>query len=102
MNLYGYFEAIAKGKLINGPRFKQLLEDNGIALSDICRLQHVKGNNYIATITNDRTYFDAVNRFKPPVDRVEATEKGNSHRKGTNISYLVGEMLSGSKTPSIL
>ena len=88
MNLYGYLDAIARNKPVNGPRFKHMLEAQGVSLEALGKLRHIKGDTYKVDVINGSLFNILQLQFKPPVNRVEAAVKGNSHRVGTTTSYL--------------
>ena len=88
--LNDYLEKILHGQPINYEAFlKKLPESFRHRHRDIFATDKVQTNRWIVTILDETAFAELQNVAQVPVSRVDAAKKGNSHRHGTEVSFLL-------------
>ena len=96
MNIYQYLQKIEAGKAVNAIKFGRLLENEGLKLTDLGPLKHIKLDNYTVSNINRDTLHTWLVRFSAPTSRVDASRRMlDSHKHRTSSSYFIGKKLDG-------
>lgn len=85
-----YLEKILRGQPINYEAFlKKLPEAFRRRHRKLFATEKVKTNRWLVTILNETAFTELQDVTQTPVSRVDAAKKGNSHRHGTEVSFLL-------------
>ncbi|MGC8118859.1 hypothetical protein [Marinobacter sp. VGCF2001] len=85
-----YLEKILRGQAINFEAFlKKLPESFCRRHRELFAAEKVKNNRWLVTILDERAFAELQDVAQVPVSRVDAAKKGNSHRHGTEVSFLL-------------
>jgi len=88
--LNDYLEKILRGQPINYDAFlKKLPETFRRRHREIFATEKVQTNRWIVTILDETAFTELQGVAQAPVSRVDAAKKGNSHRHGTEVSFLL-------------
>ncbi len=88
--LNDYLDKILRGQPINYEAFlKQLPEAFRRRHRELFATEKVKANRWIVTILDETAFTELQDLAQTPVSRVDAAKKGNSHRHGTEVSFLL-------------
>lgn len=88
--LNNYLEKILKGEPINyGAFLKQLPERFRNQHSEIFSTVKVDTNRWAVTVEDESTFAELLYSAQAPVDRADAAKRGDSHRHGTDVSFLL-------------
>jgi len=88
--LNDYLEKILRGQPINYEAFlKKLPEAFRRRHRDLFAAEKVQTNRWIVRVLDEAAFAELQNIAQAPVSRVEAAKKGNSHRHGTAVSFLL-------------
>ncbi|MFB2765411.1 Wadjet anti-phage system protein JetD domain-containing protein [Marinobacter shengliensis] len=100
-----YLEKILKGRAINYEAFLKKLPD---ALRrrhrDLFATEKVGANRWQVTILDEAAFAALQRQAAAPVSRVDAAKKGDSHRHGTEVSFLLvyHHALTGNRPDSVV
>ncbi|GGC56146.1 hypothetical protein [Marinobacter halophilus] len=85
-----YLQKILKGQAINYEAFlKKLPEAFRRRHRDLFSTEKVAANRWRVTVLNTSMFDELQRHVATPVSRVDAARKGNSHRHGTEVSFLL-------------
>ncbi|MBB5321314.1 DUF2220 family protein [Marinobacter oulmenensis] len=85
-----YLRKILNGVPINYEAFlKRLPKRFRNRQRDIFTACKVSANRWVVTIDDESAFADLLHLAEAPVDRVDAAKKGNSHRQGTGVSFVL-------------
>lgn len=85
-----YLQKIIRGQPINYEAFlKKLPEPFRRRHREIFATEKVQMNRWLVTVLDDAEFAILQNAVAAPVSRVDAARKGNSHRHGTDVSFLL-------------
>lgn len=85
-----YLEKIARGLPINYEAFlKKLPEPVRRRHRDFFATEKVESNRWIVTVLDESVFAELQRVAQSPISRVDAARKGNSHRHGTDVSFLL-------------
>lgn len=85
-----YLEKILRGQPINYDAFlKKLPEPFRSRRKELFATEKVQTNRWVVTILDKSAFAELQNVAQAPVSRVDAARKGNSHRHGTEVSFLL-------------
>ncbi|MEQ9546376.1 MAG: DUF2220 family protein [Marinobacter sp.] len=85
-----YLEKILRGQPINYEAFlKKLPEQFRCRHREVFATEKVQTNRWIVTIRDETAFAELQNVAQAPVSRIDAAKKGNSHRHGTDVSFLL-------------
>lgn len=85
-----YLQKILQGQPINYEAFLKKLPDTiRRRHRDIFATDRVQANRWIVTVLDETAFAELQNVTEAPVSRVDAAKKGNSHRHGTEVSFLL-------------
>lgn len=85
-----YLKKILRGQPINYEAFlKKLPESFRCRHRDIFATEKVQTNRWVVTVLDETGFAELQNRAEAPASRVDAAKKGNSHRHGTDVSFLL-------------
>ncbi|MDY6799582.1 MAG: hypothetical protein SVX28_12815, partial [Pseudomonadota bacterium] len=85
-----YLEKILRGQPINYEAFlKKLPEAFRRRHRELFATEKVKTNGWLVTILDQAAFTKLQDVAQTPVSRVDAAKKGNSHRHGTDVSFLL-------------
>jgi len=88
--LNDYLQKILRGEAINYEVFlKKLPKPFRRRHRDLFATEKVGGNRWIVTILDETAFVELQNLAAVPVSRADAARKGDSHRHGTNVSFLL-------------
>jgi len=88
--LNDYLQKILRGQPINYEAFlKKLPELFRRRHRELFATEKVQTNRWLVTILDEVAFAELQNTAEAPVSRVGAARKGNSHRHGTNVSFLL-------------
>ncbi|MEO9525485.1 hypothetical protein [Marinobacter alexandrii] len=88
--LNDYLDKILRGQPINYEAFlKKLPEAFRRCHRELFATEKVKTNRWLVTILDETAFTELQDAAQAPVSRVDAAKKGNSHRHGTEVSYLL-------------
>lgn len=85
-----YLEKILRGQPINYEAFlKKLPESVRRRHREFFATEKVQTNRWVVTILDESVFAELQSVAQAPVSRVDAARKGNSHRHGTEVSFLL-------------
>ncbi|EON90814.1 hypothetical protein MARLIPOL_16879 [Marinobacter lipolyticus SM19] len=85
-----YLEKILRGQPINYEAFlKKLPEPFRRRHREFFATEKVQSNRWVVTILDESAFAELQNLAQAPVSRVDAAKKGDSHRHGTEVSFLL-------------
>ncbi len=85
-----YLQKILHGQPINYEAFlKKLPEPFRRRHREIFATEKVQTNRWLVTVLDEVAFASLQNAVASPVSRVDAARKGNSHRHGTEVSFLL-------------
>ncbi|MBS8239220.1 hypothetical protein DYI22_01720 [Marinobacter lipolyticus] len=85
-----YLDKILRGQPINYEAFLKKLPDSFRRLHrELFAAEKVKTNRWLVTILDESAFAELQDVAQAPVSRVDAAKKGNSHRHGTEVSFLL-------------
>lgn len=88
--LNDYLQKILRGQAINYEAFlKKLPEQFRRRHRDTFATEKVQANRWIVTVLDESAFAELQNLAEAPVSRIDAAKKGNSHRHGTEVSFLL-------------
>lgn len=88
--LNDYLDKILCGQPINYEAFlKKLPEAFRRRHRELFATEKVKASRWLVTILNETAFAELREVVQTPVSRVDAAKKGNSHRHGTEVSFLL-------------
>lgn len=88
--LNNYLQKILRGQPINYEAFlKKLPESFRRRHSDMFATERVQANRWVVTVRDETAFAQLQNTAEAPASRVDAAKKGNSHRHGTDVSFLL-------------
>jgi hypothetical protein len=88
--LNNYLEKIRRGQPINYEAFlKKLPENVRRRHRDLFATEKVGGNRWLVTVLDYAAFAELLRLAEAPTSRVDAAKKGNSHRHGTEVSFLL-------------
>ncbi len=88
--LNDYLRKILQGQPINYEAFlKKLPEPFRRRHREFFATEKVQTNRWVVTILDESAFAELQNIAQVPVSRVDAAKKGNSHRHGTEVSFLL-------------
>jgi len=89
-SLNDYLNKILFGKPINYEAFLKKLPDQFRRRHrDMFATEKVQANLWIVTVIDETAFAELQSVAEAPVSRVDAAKKGNSHRHGTEVSFLL-------------
>ncbi|ROQ43192.1 hypothetical protein EDB94_2641 [Marinobacter sp. 3-2] len=88
--LNDYLDKILRGQPINYEAFLKKLPDSFRRRHrELFAAEKVKTNRWLVTILDERAFAKLQDVAQTPVSRLDAAKKGNSHRHGTEVSFLL-------------
>ncbi|MFN2359819.1 MAG: hypothetical protein ABR522_01910 [Marinobacter sp.] len=85
-----YLEKILRGLPINYEAFLKKLPDQFRRRHrDLFATEKVQTNRWVVTVLDETAFAELQNIVQAPVSRVDAAKKGNSHRHGTEVSFVL-------------
>ncbi|WP_108018988.1 hypothetical protein [Marinobacter sp. 3-2] len=85
-----YLDKILRGQPINYEAFLKKLPDSFRRRHrELFAAEKVKTNRWLVTILDERAFAKLQDVAQTPVSRLDAAKKGNSHRHGTEVSFLL-------------
>ncbi|MBC7184986.1 MAG: hypothetical protein H5U30_15600 [Marinobacter sp.] len=85
-----YLEKILRGQPINYEAFlKKLPESFRRRHREMFATEKVQANRWVVTVLDETAFAELQTMAQAPVSRVDAAKKGNSHRHGTEVSFLL-------------
>ncbi|AOY87806.1 hypothetical protein BKP64_06260 [Marinobacter salinus] len=85
-----YLDKILRGQPINYEAFLKKLPDSFRRRHrELFAAEKVKTNRWLVTILDESAFAELQDVAQTPVSRVDAAKKGNSHRHGTEVSFLL-------------
>lgn len=88
--LNDYLDKILRGQPINYEAFLKKLPDSfWRRRRELFATEKVKANRWLVSILDESAFTELQAVAKAPVSRVDAAKKGNSHRHGTEVSFLL-------------
>jgi len=88
--LNDYLDKILRGQPINYEAFlKKLPERFRQRHRDMFATEKVQSNRWLVTVRNETAFGELQNLARAPLNRVDAAKQGNSHRHGTEVSFLL-------------
>lgn len=97
-SLNDYLDKILRGQPINYEAFlKKLPEKFRRRHRDMFATEKVQSNRWLVTVLDETAFAELQNVAEAPLNRVDAAKKGDSHRHGTEVSFLLvyhGELAS--------
>lgn len=85
-----YLQKILRGQAINYEAFlKKLPGQFRRRHRDLFATVKVQANRWLVTVLDESAFAELQNVTETPDNRVEAARKGNSHRHGTGVSFLL-------------
>ena len=88
--LNDYLQKILRGQPINYEAFlKKLPEQIRRRHRELFATEKVQTNRWVVTVLDKTAFAELQNVAELPVSRVDAAKKGNSHRHGTEVSFLL-------------
>jgi hypothetical protein len=85
-----YLQKIIRGQPINYAAFlKKLPEPFRCRHRALFATEKVQTNRWLVRVLDDAAFAELQNTVAAPVSRADAARKGNSHRHGTNVSFLL-------------
>ena len=85
-----YLDKILRGQPINYEAFLKKLPDSFRRRHrKLFAAEKVKTNRWLVTILDERAFAELQDVAQTPVSRLDAAKKGNSHRHGTEVSFLL-------------
>ena len=90
MPLNDYLEKILRGQPINyGAFLKKLPEPFRQRHRELFATEKVQANRWLVTVQDETAFAELQNVAEAPVSRIDAAKKGDSHRHGTEVSFLL-------------
>jgi len=88
--LNDYLDKILRGQPINYEAFlKKLPEQFRRRHRDMFATEKVQSNRWLVTVRDETAFAELQNVAEAPLNRVDAARKGDSHRHGTEVSFLL-------------
>jgi len=88
--LNDYLQKILRGQPINYEAFlRKLPEHFRRRHRELFATEKVQANRWVVTVLDQPTFAELQNVAETPLSRVDAAKKGNSHRHGTDVSFLL-------------
>lgn len=88
--LNDYLDKILRGQPINYEAFlKKLPEQFRRRHRDMFSTEKVQFNRWLVTVQDETAFAELQNLVEAPLNRVDAARKGDSHRHGTEVSFLL-------------
>jgi hypothetical protein len=88
--LNDYLQKILLGQPVNYEAFlKKLPEPFRRRHRELFATEKVQTNRWVVTVLDRTAFAELQNVAEAPVNRVDAAKKGNSHRHGTEVSFLL-------------
>jgi len=88
--LNDYLQKILRGQPINYEAFLKKLPDTFRSRHrELFATEKVQANRWIVSVLDETAFATLRNVAEAPVSRVDAAKKGNSHRHGTEVSFLL-------------
>ena len=88
--LNDYLDKILRGQPINYEAFlKKLPEQFRRRHRDIFSTEKVQFNRWLVTVQDETAFAELQNLVEAPLNRIDAARKGDSHRHGTEVSFLL-------------
>ncbi|WP_230706733.1 hypothetical protein [Marinobacter adhaerens] len=85
-----YLEKILRGKPINYEAFlKKLPEAFRRRHKEVFATEKVQTNRWIVRVLDEAAFAELKNLAEAPASRIDAAKKGDSHRHGTEVSFLL-------------
>ena len=85
-----YLQKILQGQPINFEAFlKKLPEQFRFRHRELFATEKVQPNRWVVRVLDETAFAELQNVSQAPVSRVDAAKKGNSHRHGTQVSFLL-------------
>lgn len=85
-----YLEKILQGQPINYEAFlKKLPEQFRRRHRELFATEKVQANRWMVTVLDETAFAELQHVMEAPASRVDAAKKGNSHRHGTEVSFLL-------------
>ncbi|SNC74783.1 hypothetical protein SAMN04487881_2557 [Marinobacter sp. es.048] len=85
-----YLDKILRGQPINYEAFLKKLPDSFRRRHrELFAAEKVKTNRWLVTILDESAFAELQDVAQTPVSRLDAAKKGNSHRHGTEVSFLL-------------
>lgn len=85
-----YLEKILRGQPINYEAFlKKLPDPFRRRHRDLFATEKVQANRWLVTVLDKTAFAELQNVAEAPVSRIDAAKKGDSHRHGTEVSFLL-------------
>ncbi len=88
--LNDYLEKILRGQPINYEAFlKKLPEAFRRRHRELFATEKIQSNRWLVTVLDETAFAELQNVAEAPLNRVDAARKGDSHRHGTEVSFLL-------------
>lgn len=88
--LNDYLEKILRGQPINYEAFlKKLPEAFRRRHRELFATEKVQSNRWLVTVQDETAFAELQNLAEAPASRIDAAKKGDSHRHGTEVSFLL-------------
>lgn len=88
--LNDYLDKILRGQPINYEAFlKKLPEQFRRRHRDMFSTEKVQFNRWLVTVQDETAFAELQNLVEAPLNRIDAARKGDSHRHGTEVSFLL-------------
>ena len=85
-----YLEKILQGHPINYEAFLKKLPDHFRRRHrDLFATEKVQANRWLVTVLDKNAFAELQNVAEAPVSRIDAAKKGDSHRHGTEVSFVL-------------
>lgn len=85
-----YLQKILNGQAINYEAFlKKLPEPFRRRARDVFATEKVQANRWVVTVLDEAAFAELQNMAGAPASRADAARKGDSHRHGTDVSFLL-------------
>ena len=100
-----YLQKILQGQAINYEAFlKKLPDSQRRRHRELFATEKVGANRWQVTILDEAAFAELHRQAASPVSRVDAAKKGDSHRHGTDVSFLLvyHHALTGSRPDSVV
>jgi len=88
--LNDYLERILRGQPINYEAFlKKLPDEFRRRHRELFATEKVQANRWVVTVLDETAFAELQRVAEAPVSRVDAAKKGDSHRHGTEVSFVL-------------
>ncbi|MCM0612161.1 hypothetical protein KFJ24_06680 [Marinobacter sediminum] len=85
-----YLQKILRGQPVNYEAFlKKLPEQIRRRHRELFATEKVQTNRWLVTVLDETAFSELQNVAEAPASRVDAAKKGNSHRHGTEVSFVL-------------